>query len=1466
MILKRQCDKAGNISLVNFAIDEGRISLVEDIISEELTKPTEDVNFILHILKNHPDTSYFDDLWPLVTEKHFFGQDENGDSALHIMSTIFSQGIAGKISKVLQKFSPHQEELLRITNNNGNTPLKIAIDEENIEAAKVLLTKESLIFNRASEENALFESIKKRNLALTDYILKNFSDFIFEFNFVRKRVVHNAFKHKFFDGVKIIIKYAAESHIFNLMKELINSSDENGMTPLFLSMYYKKSNLVDIILEVDQIQFDSTDKDRKTALHLAVEYNQPDNVKKLLQKTYVSLINSQDSKGNTPLMTAIQNGKIYIISKLMEVENLDINLENDLGENLLHLIAKFGTNSDCQKILNICPSDDCLSTRKDKSGLLPLQMVRENFDEKVKSLLIHNPEHCGNRQINHIMETLKSPSEEDIFISTVLFETIMTIWSGCENSLAWYATDHERCMVLKKIISSMNIQDVETCVKYGTQEHKSESLRVFQVSVNLAKILSYEEVEEFLKTSKMEEFDIIQHILSPYQCQNSKDKQEIFKNSTRAIFIDYLNDKQELINSHLEFFTNFDDQDLLQFVVEKVSSDVLQELGAKILDLAITKRLLNSLTVLLKISLIPMDDKYFNMMLKRPFSTEVDFLIMMKRSNLNDVRTIDDSDGNTIIHKCLELEKVDVLHYLLEGDHNLVSTKNVKKENAAVFALKYHSKLFKEVSSFASGDDLGEPDIDGQSTLHVFASKPEIFELFPIDKSISGLNRKDSKNQTSLALCMKARNTEMAMKLIEFGASLRNLDDVDSNILHLCSKFENEQVAFVAVEKSKDLLNEKDKNGDHPHHLTVTKDYNSQTMLAFYLKQGNFNISSTNQDGINALQLALTNNENLVQSFDLKEMKNYFKDEDDLKNLINATDKQQKNMSVIGFAIANCKRDSTIHHLLESWKDLIDVSITDSDGHTPLHIGMLIKKETKIIQMLLDCNECPGPDKCFTKFTADSETPLGIALKNLNIKNQKDSGFYILGHNAECGRDQVYNKLTQPQVMENLIDGVNDELFFFLLEWQKSSRANLLYVATQLEKKKLLEAIFEKENVAQKCIETGLNEAIKFAAEELLLEPLNFLLYKDRSGTSGDVFKNCISQNPDLQGDLMHKAAENDCEKIFKWILGSVSSKWLREMIENDPNTTIVHSIAKGKTCSLELFKLVIKKLSKLDDQVVIKDLLGKTDINGNTALHIAAKEPSNDKLEIITSLLERGANPAHKNNNDDTFLMMSVGMEQNLCAHVKNMPDKWFENLMKNQELLGNFIELENDSIFCAILKKFMLLSKFDHQDPARVHPITLIDKIWNKRGLLKESMHQLEIWEAKFHKNKLKDLKRCCHKELKPDRSFQIYSSITDIVDKPLGIAFYARNAFSSTFILLLYLKILDFATDVTLNVEYYQNPQNLFQDFPSNESCIANFTIACHFSGENPMDTLVLFYVSLAIFLVTYLMDFIFVMTYR
>ena len=122
---------------------------------------------------------------------------------------------------------------------------------------------------------------------MTDHILQNFSDFIFKVDFVRKRVVHHAFKHKFFDGVKIIIKYAAESHISDLMKELMNSCDENGMTPLFLSMYYKKSNLVDIILEVDQLKFDSTDKYRKTALHLAVEYNQPDIVKKLLQKTAI---------------------------------------------------------------------------------------------------------------------------------------------------------------------------------------------------------------------------------------------------------------------------------------------------------------------------------------------------------------------------------------------------------------------------------------------------------------------------------------------------------------------------------------------------------------------------------------------------------------------------------------------------------------------------------------------------------------------------------------------------------------------------------------------------------------------------------------------------------------------------------------------------------------------------------------------------------------------------------------------------------------------------------------------------------------------------------------------------------------------------------------------------------------------------------------------------------------------------
>ena len=77
-------------------------------------------------------------------------------------------------------------------------------------------------------------------------------------------------------------------------------------------------------------------------------------------------------------------------------------------------------------------------------------------------------------------------------------------------------------------------------------------------------------------------------------------------------------------------------------------------------------------------------------------------------------------------------------------------------------------------------------------------------------------------------------------------------------------------------------------------------------------------------------------------------------------------------------------------------------------------------------------------------------------------------------------------------------------------------------------------------------------------------------------------------------------------------------------------------------------------------------------------------------------------------------------------------------------------------------------------------VHPMDLLDKIWDQRDVLKDSEEQLLIWEAKFHKNYLSELKVCCNKyrksdpgneNSKSDRAFPIYTMLENIVDKPLN-----------------------------------------------------------------------------------------------
>ena len=101
---------------------------------------------------------------------------------------------------------------------------------------------------------------------------------------------------------------------------------------------------------------------------------------------------------------------------------------------------------------------------------------------------------------------------------------------------------------------------------------------------------------------------------------------------------------------------------------------------------------------------------------------------------------------------------------------------------------------------------------------------------------------------------------------------------------------------------------------------------------------------------------------------------------------------------------------------------------------------------------------------------------------------------------------------------------------------------------------------------------------------------------------------------------------------------------------------------------------------------------------------------------------------------------------------------------------------------------------------------------------------------------------------------------------VEKPLSKGYYVSKAFKAMhgfFVILWLMKWLDFAADITLNIQYYQGN---FEEIPSKEECEEQklediSSIACYFHDMKTDKMLGIF--CTIIFLLTYLFSFIFVM---
>ena len=281
---------------------------------------------------------------------------------------------------------------LNSQNELGQSPLSWAIDKNQIEIVRVLLTEYNL--NSKMINNALFDAVYLGDIDIAKLLIENGADINTQKEFGNTSL-HLAVREKNFDLVKLLIEYGADVNIknnadwtplhwtasngyYDVAKLLIengadvNIKDEDGWTPLHEAAFKGNIDIGKCLIENGADPF-IKNKNGKTPLDIC----QNDDIRQLLEKymeEYHSIqekikrnessifdndlldsayynnlievkkcvysgkfdINVQDDKGYTPLMHAITNHNLQMVEFLVE-HGADINLCNNKGQSPLKI-------------------------------------------------------------------------------------------------------------------------------------------------------------------------------------------------------------------------------------------------------------------------------------------------------------------------------------------------------------------------------------------------------------------------------------------------------------------------------------------------------------------------------------------------------------------------------------------------------------------------------------------------------------------------------------------------------------------------------------------------------------------------------------------------------------------------------------------------------------------------------------------------------------------------------------------------------------------------------------------------------------------------------------------------------------------------------------------------------------------------------------------------------------------------
>ena len=363
-------------SALHLAISGNQYDMVKAlIISEEIDMNTERIKnprWPIEMAANHNNLK----MVKCLLKKNIKILPANKHEALTIAA---KRGYTKVVEAILDK----EPDLLNKPDDNGNTALMLAAESGMMETVKFLIQeRKAKLTNRNNLRVSIFDiAMQQKSNELLEYLINLNTDgtCLWEINdsfYIHTAVANGDIqKIKFLqdsEGAGVLLQQdengnsfvhtAAANNCHELLDHLLRDDDDfselqNKMNETALHVAVKRGHLESVRVLLDkQARLDVADNNGQTPLHAAVASNSASLkivellLEKMLGPMQETLLNEQDSNGNTALHLAAMHRRPEVIRLL---QKLYPDTENKDGETALHVAAKVGTAEEVRTILQM---------------------------------------------------------------------------------------------------------------------------------------------------------------------------------------------------------------------------------------------------------------------------------------------------------------------------------------------------------------------------------------------------------------------------------------------------------------------------------------------------------------------------------------------------------------------------------------------------------------------------------------------------------------------------------------------------------------------------------------------------------------------------------------------------------------------------------------------------------------------------------------------------------------------------------------------------------------------------------------------------------------------------------------------------------------------------------------------------------------------------------------------------------